>query len=115
MDTMRTTVEAGGGSKWDFTTTLRFMMGHCYIGPFSVPWHEEEDWVECPFCGEVFTHQHLVWECCGVTDEREAWLREVLPGRVGDLTELVRHGAFRLGRFLQSVRRLLDSREETGE
>ena len=71
--------------------------------------------MECPFCGEVFTHQHLVWECCGVTDKREAWLKEVLPGRVGDLTELVRHGAFRLGHFLWSVGRLLDSGEETRE
>ena len=94
---------------------LHFMTGHCHIGPFSVPWHKEEDWVECPFCGEVFTHQHLVWECCSVIDEREAWLREVLPGRVGDLTELVQRGAFWLGYFLRSVGRLLDSGEETGE
>ena len=71
--------------------------------------------MECPFCGEVFAHLHLVWECYGVTNKREAWLREVLPGRVRDLTKLVWRGAFRLGRFLWSVGRLLDSGEETGE
>ena len=66
--------DSGSGSTWDFTLAARFFTGHCHIGDFQTPWHEDEAGVGCPFCDETFTRVHLVWECIGVTREREECL-----------------------------------------
>ena len=99
---------AGLGSTWDLTLVARFLMGHCHLGTFQPPWHEDEDWVECPFCDVAFTHIHLVWECRGVIDEHERCLGGTLPDHVGDWSILLRRGAARLGRFLRMVGLMID-------
>ena len=81
---------------------------HCHLGTFQTPWHEDEDWVECPFCVEAFTRVHLVWECPGVIAEREGCLGRTLPTRVGEWSPLLGRGAARLGRFLRTVGLLID-------
>ena len=103
--------DAGRGSRWDLTMTARFFTGHCHLGPFQTPWHDDEDLVGCPFCGDSFSRVHLVWECRGVAVERERCLSGILPVVVGDWTVLGARGAFRLGHFLRSVGRLLESTE----
>ena len=99
---------AGLGSTWDLTLVARFLTGHCHLGTFQPPWHEDEDWVECPFCDVAFTRIHLVWECRGVIDERTRCLGGTLPDHVGDWSILLRRGAARLGRFLRMVGLLID-------
>jgi hypothetical protein len=103
--------DAGRGSRWDFTMTARFFTGHCHLGPFQTPWHEDEDLVGCPFCGDAFSRVHLVWECRGVAVEREQCLSGILPVDVGEWTVLVGRGAYRLGHFLRLVGQLLVSTE----
>ena len=103
--------EFSTGSTWDITFAARFFTGHCHLGTFSTPWHEDEDWVECPFCGAAFTRAHLVWECSGVSDEREGCLGRPLLDCVGDWSVWMGRGAAKLGRFLRSVGLLIDRAE----
>ena len=98
----------GSASTWDITLAARFFTGHCHIGTFQTPWHEDEDWVECPFCAEAFTRAHLVWECQGVAAERERCFGGTLPNSVGEWSMLLGHRTARLGRFLQAVGLLID-------
>ena len=98
------------GSTWDFTLVARFFTGHCHLGSFQPPWHEHEDLASCPFCDEVFTRAHLVWECRGVTDVRHACLGELLPDSddfVG-WAHLLGSRAAGLVRFLRSVGLMID-------
>ena len=95
-------------STWDTTLAARFFTGHCHVGTFQTPWHEDEDWIECPFCVEAFTRTHLVWECHGVTAERERCFGGTLSTSVGDWSTLLGRGAARLGRFLRAVGLLVD-------
>ena len=74
----------------------RFLTAHCHLGSFSVPWDPTE-WTPCPLCGEDFTREHLVWECRGVTQERERLLGGVGAARVGDWTWLARVSRFSVG------------------
>ena len=99
---------AGSEYTWDITLAARFFTGHCHLGTFQTPWHEDEDGVECPFCVETFTRVHLVWECRGVTDEREGCFGGTLPIRAGEWSVLLGRGAARLGRFLRTVGLLID-------
>jgi hypothetical protein len=69
--------DAGQGSTWDFTLAARFLTGHYHLGSFQPPWHEDEEWVECPFCADTFTRIHLVWECSGVVSVREGHIGRV--------------------------------------
>ena len=100
--------DSGSGSTWDFTLAARFFTGHCHIGDFQTPWHDDEAGVGCPFCDETFTRVHLVWECIGVTREREECLRGTLSGHIGDWSVLLGRGAAKLGRFLRAVGLLVD-------
>ena len=100
--------EFSTGSTWDITLAARFFTSHCHLGTFSTPWHEDEDWVECPVCDAAFTRTHLVWECCGVSDEREECLGRTLPDCVGDWSVWLGRGAAKLGRFLRTVGLLID-------
>ena len=103
--------EFSTGSTWDITFAARFFTGHCHLGTFSTPWHEDEDWVECPFCDAAFTRAHLVWECSGVSDEREGCLGRPLLDCVGDWSVWMGRGAAKLGRFLRTVGLLIDRGE----
>ena len=44
------------------TLLARFMTGHCHLGRFSLPWHEEEDMIMC-VCRELFSRHHLCFKC----------------------------------------------------
>ena len=98
----------GSESLWDITLVARFFTGHCHLGTFHTPWHEDEDGVECPFCAEAFSRAHLVWECHGVSAEREMCFGGTLPDCFGEWSRLLGRGAIRLGRFLRTVGLLLD-------
>ena len=99
---------AGLGSTWDLMLVACFLTGYYHLGTFQPPWHEDEDWVECPFCDVAFTRIHLVWECRNVIDEHERCLGRTLPDHVGDWSILLRCGAARLGRFLRTVGLMID-------
>ena len=64
--------------------------------------------MECPFCDEAFTRVHLVWECRGVTDEREGCFGRMLLDHVGEWSMLLGRGAAKLGRFLRTVGQMID-------
>ena len=100
-------VDAGVGDRLDLTVAARFLVGHCHLGSFRVPWDEDE-WEPCPLCGEDFTRAHLVWECRAVTQEREHLLGSAGSVREGDWRWLARFRGSRLGGFVRSVSRLVE-------
>ena len=103
----------GSGSTWDCTLVAHFFTGHCHIGDFQTPWHEDEAGVGCPFCDETFTRVHLVWECVGVTREREGCFGGTLPDCIGDWSVFLGRGATKLGCFLWAVGLLVDHEESS--
>ena len=105
---MRLEEMTGLDSTWDIMLVARFFTGHYHLETFQTPWHEDEDWVECPFYAEAFTYIHLVWECLGVIAEREGCLGRMLPTRAGEWSVLLGRGAARLGRFLRTVGLMTD-------
>ena len=100
--------DAALGGRLDTTYAARFLTAHCHLGTFSVPWGPDE-WALCPLCREDFTREHLVWECRGLTQERERLLGAVGAARVGDWVWLARARGYRLGRFIRTVIGRLES------
>ena len=94
--------DAERGGRLDITYAARFLTGHCHLGPFSVP-RDPDAWEPCPVCGDDFSREHLVWECRGLTQERERLLGGVGAARVGDWVWLARFRGSRLGRFVREV------------
>ena len=94
--------DADRGGRLDITFAARFLTAHCHLGTFSVP-HAPDDWAPCPVCGDDFSREHLVWDCRGLTQERERLLGDVGAERVGDWVWLARFRGSRLGRFVRDV------------
>ena len=51
--------DASRGNRLDLLETARFIMGHCHVGAFAIPWHLEE-WAICPWCDDDFTREHIL-------------------------------------------------------
>ena len=98
----------------DLTVAARVLVGHCHFGEFSLPWYTEE-WVECPWCGEEFSRDHMIWECSGLTEERSVLLRGVGSEHFGDLRWLAFHFGYRIGHFARVAGRLIESVDVIGE
>ena len=94
--------DAERGGRLDITYAARFLTGHCHLGAFSVP-RDPDAWEPCPVCGDDFSREHLVWDCRGLTQERERLLGGVGAERVGDWVWLARFQGSRLGRFVCEV------------
>ena len=43
VDTAWWPLDVGNGSRADLLGAARFLMGHCHIGTFRVPWHADDD------------------------------------------------------------------------
>ena len=96
------------GGRLDITSVACFLMVHCDLGTFSVPWDPTEC-APCPLCREDFSRAHIVWECRGVIQQRECVLGVVVAERVGDWMWLAETRGSRLGRFIHSVVDIVDS------
>ena len=94
--------DAERGGRLDITHAARFLTGHYHLGSFSAS-RDPDDWAPCPVCGEAYSREHLVWECRGLTQERERLLGDVGAERVGDWVWLARFRGSRLGRFVRIV------------
>ena len=103
-----TPMDIGGGNRLDLLETTRFITGHCHVGAFALPWHTEE-WVMCPWCGDDFTREHLLWECRGLSQERRVFLRGIESREFKSLEQCVMFYGSRIGRFLRVARVLLGS------
>ena len=101
-----TTRDAESGSRIDLLWTARFLTGNCHVGAFALPWSADE-WVECPWCGDVFTRDHLLWECRGLFEERQRLLLRV-DSDSGSLRHLALYRGCRLGQYLRAAARLLE-------
>ena len=101
--------DASRGSRLDLLETARFITGHCHVGAFAVPWHVDE-WAICPWCGDDFTREHILWECRGLSHERRAFLGEVESEEFESLGQFVLFYGLRIGRFLRAAGSLLVSR-----
>ena len=96
------------GSRLDLLERARFITGHCHVGAFAVPWHVDE-WAICPWCGDDFTREHILWECRGLSHERRAFLGEVDSEEFESLGQFVLFYGLRIGRFLRAAGSLLVS------
>ena len=94
--------DAEYGERLDITCAACFLMAHCHLETFSVP-RDLDAWEPCPVCGDDFSREHLVWDCRGLTQERERLLGGVGAERVGDWVWLARFRGSRLGRFVREV------------
>ena len=94
----------------DLIETSRFAMGHCHVGDFAVSWHMEE-WVICPWCGDHFTREHIIWKCRGLSVERRVILRGMEMEELVKLERMILLHGTRIGRFLRAAGRLLGSME----
>ena len=97
-----------GGNRLDLLVTARFIIGHCHVGAFALPWHTEE-WVMCPWCGDDFTREHLLWECRGLSQERRVFLCGIKSREFESLEQCVLFYGSRIGRVLRAVGGLLAS------
>ena len=70
-----TMLDAARGSRSTTLIVARFLVGHCHIGTFCIPWDLDEC-VVCPWCGDAFTHDHFIWLCRGMSQEKRVLLRE---------------------------------------
>ena len=94
--------DASRGSRLDLLETARFITGHCHVGAFTVPWHIDE-WAICPWCGDDFTREHILWECRALSHERRAFLGEAESREFESLGQFVLFYGLRIGRFLRAV------------
>ena len=98
--------DASRGSRLDLLETARFITGHCHVGEFTVPWHVDE-WAICPWCGDDFTREHILWECWGLSHERRAFLGEAESREFESLGQFVLLYGLCIGRFLRAAGSLL--------
>ena len=98
--------DASRGSRFDLLETARFITGHCHVGAFAVPWHADE-WAICPWCGDDFTREHILWKCRGLSHERRALLGEVESEEFESLGQFVLFYGLRIVRFLRAAGSLL--------
>ena len=89
------------------TLTARFLTCHCHFGDFSMPWGADVETV-CPFCGDIFSRAHMLWECSRLTRERAVLVAGVDLIHVGDLPWFAAHRVRQLGRFLVAARQLAE-------
>ena len=101
-------MDTGERNRLDLLETARFITGHCHVGAFALPWHTEE-WVMCPWCGDDFTREHLLWECRGLSQERRVFLRGIESREFESLEQCVLFYGLRIGRFLRAAGVLLGS------
>ena len=95
------------GSRVDPLMAARYLTGHCHIGAFDLSWYTEE-WVACPWCGDEFSRDHMLWECRGLTEERHVLLRGIGSDRRGNLEWLASHFGSRIGRFTRAAGQLVE-------
>ena len=100
--------DAKRGNRLDLLETARFITGHCHVGAFAVPWHIKE-WAICPWCGDDFNTEYILWECRGLSYERRAFLRGAELREFESLGQCVLFFGLRIGRFLRAVGCLLVS------
>ena len=79
----------------------RYMTVHCQLGRFAIPC--EYDIEDCPFCGEFYLEDHLIYDCVALRDVQDRPLDLGLPG-IGDLRALLCQSSSRLGTFVRVVR-----------
>ena len=63
--------------------------------------------MECPWCGDVFTRDHLLWDCRWLSEERQRLFVRVDFDR-GILHHLALYRGSRLGQYLRAAARLLE-------
>ena len=101
------TRDAESRSRIDLLWTTRFLMGHCHVGAFALPWDVDE-WVACPWCGDDFTRDHFLWDCRGLSQEWQRLLLRVDLDR-GSLHHLALYHGTRLGQYLRAAGRPLET------
>ena len=103
-----TTLDVVQGQRADLLWAARFLIGHCHVGAFALPWHDDE-WVACPWCGDDFTRDHMIWECRGLSHERRSLLRGIGEEKHGDLRWLALRYGSRIGWFARAAGRLIET------
>ena len=96
------------GDKLDLLEIARFIPSHCHVGAFAVPWHVEE-WAICPWCGDDFMREYILWECRGLSHEWQAFLRGAELREFESLGQFVLFLGLCIGQFLREAGRLLVS------
>jgi hypothetical protein len=119
---------AGGGGwhpddadvarRQDLTIVARFLTGHYHLGPWA-PTRDPDEFELCPLCGDIYSREHLIFDCESLDHVRRDTLGSVLGRSSRGLAWLARSACAPLGRFLLSARdevsRCLEESTESGE
>ena len=119
---------AGGGGwhpddadvarRQDLTMVARFLTGHYHLGLWA-PIRDPDELELCPLCGDIYSREHLIFDCESLVHVRRDILGSVLGRSYGGLAWLARSACAPLGRFLLIARdevvRCLDESTELGE
>ena len=97
--------DAAVATRADITIVARFLTGHFHIGDWSPAW-DQDVLQNCPFCGEEYFREHLVWDCPMLESVRETTV-ESMRDRGEGLRGLARSSCALLGRFLRIIGELL--------
>lgn len=77
-------------SKIDLLWMARFLIGHCHVGAFALPWDTDRG-VKCTWFGDAFIGYHLLWDCRGSFEKRRRLLVRVSPESYGNLRHIALH------------------------
>ena len=102
--------DAATATRADITMVARFLTGHFHIGDWSPAW-DLETLQDCPFYGEEYFREHLVWDCPILDSVRDTTVGSIGADRRGGLTLLARSGSALLGRFLRTIGDLLPDKD----
>ena len=83
----------------DLTMVARFLTGHYHLGPWA-PIRDPNEFELCPLCGDIYSREHLIFECESLDPVRRDILGPVLGRSTRGLAWLARSACAPLGRFL---------------
>ena len=102
----------------DLTIVAHFLTGHYHLGDWT-PTRDPDEYELCPLCGDLYSREHLIFECEPLDHVRRDILGSVLGRCSGGLAGLARLACAPMGRFLLIVRdevsRCLDESTAQGE
>ena len=87
----------------DLTIVARFLTGHYHLGDWT-PTRDPDEYELCPLCGDLYSREHLIFECEPLDHVRRDILGPALGRCSGGLAGLARLACAPMGRFLLIVR-----------
>lgn len=96
---VQTTQDADRGSRFDPLAIACFIMGHCEIRAFDLPWHIYELLVYS-WCGDDFSWGRVLLKCRALCHKGRVLLRKMDPQRAGSVWRMASLYSTQIGQFL---------------